>query len=1052
MGWHEVEEDDYQDVRFAVVMNGGVSLAIWMGGVTTELNRLTHRAKLKGDIYGELLNIVKATARVDVITGTSAGGINGAFLALAETYGVGLKTLGELWAKKGAFLDLLRGPLEKDPPSLMRGDDYFLVELRKAFEEILPRKNVEPVARDKAPIDLTITGTLLSGEPVTFVDDFGTRLTELEHRARFTFRRDETTAENEDPFESSDIAARLALASRTTASFPGAFEPSFVPVGSTDTDVDHPDMSGNLTLGKDLKIESDRFLIDGGVLMNQPIAPAIEAIMQRPADRQVRRVLAYINPDPRPETRPGSAAKRTEMPGLAEVILASLITLPGSQSVREELQQIEDHNRRVRDRRLTRADLASVLVENSADLPRIAERLFQTYRKTRLRRRVHSIASQIAEAQPGVSSNPTRPGEAPPAWSREEFVAAFERARFDYIPDSPPTTGEISLAKWGLGSIEGIGAIVGQTFRLAMWLAPFEKGELRSKLRARRAELHSYLRGINAARRADRDFWRAEAATTLPEPPSISSERSQKLATWAQEALDRWPAPHGSAGQTAEEALTAAEILARSVIGVAIDAASDLRQTVQVARSSKNAARARAQRAERADDLPPASAPDWLDETDRLEHLLDLILGTESSTNDPSTAMDDALRSLLAFEVCHSSLGDPGMEVEQEAELIQISGNTDTSFISRSLTAAEKLTGVELAHFAAFYKKSWRVNDWIWGRLDGATRLCEAVLAPSRLYQLELTAEEALALVEQVAVGPEAVETDDDCPTDDRQELSRRFEEERPSCADELAFLDDPTLPVPPSLPTCAMAIARRLHLGILREELPRLATACRDDAEAKAGRGAGESFLWRYERSSGSGKALGAGEIFDMFAQAEIGGEEIGDEFPSDLMAATVSTTAAVAVSAAQAPGTKLGAAGVLLRPLRGFTLALYALARNATAGGFGAAMVSLVLALGGSALALSLLGDAPPAFATFGTAVLLAGIALAALRTHLIGLVLLLLVPALILGLGLWASGGVATIIERGSGLLIMFAFALFGLVLGMVGTKERPRKPGWSWRRRG
>ena len=29
------------DLRLAVVMTGGVSLAIWMGGVTHELNRLT---------------------------------------------------------------------------------------------------------------------------------------------------------------------------------------------------------------------------------------------------------------------------------------------------------------------------------------------------------------------------------------------------------------------------------------------------------------------------------------------------------------------------------------------------------------------------------------------------------------------------------------------------------------------------------------------------------------------------------------------------------------------------------------------------------------------------------------------------------------------------------------------------------------------------------------------------------------------------------------------------------------------------------------------------
>ena len=34
-----------------------------------------------------------------------------------------------------------------------------------------------------------------------------------------------------------------------------------------------------------------------------------------------------------------------------------------------------------------------------------------------------------------------------------------------------------------------------------------------------------------------------------------------------------------------------------------------------------------------------------------------------------------------------------------------------------------KLAGVELAHFGAFLKGSWRANDWLWGRLDAAQRL-----------------------------------------------------------------------------------------------------------------------------------------------------------------------------------------------------------------------------------------------------------------------------------------------------------------------------------------
>ena len=38
---HDSRRPPLQDIRFAVVLNGGVSLAVWMGGATHELNVLT---------------------------------------------------------------------------------------------------------------------------------------------------------------------------------------------------------------------------------------------------------------------------------------------------------------------------------------------------------------------------------------------------------------------------------------------------------------------------------------------------------------------------------------------------------------------------------------------------------------------------------------------------------------------------------------------------------------------------------------------------------------------------------------------------------------------------------------------------------------------------------------------------------------------------------------------------------------------------------------------------------------------------------------------------
>lgn len=49
-------------------------------------------------------------------------------------------------------------------------------------------------------------------------------------------------------------------------------------------------------------------------------------------------------------------------------------------------------------------------------------------------------------------------------------------------------------------------------------------------------------------------------------------------------------------------------------------------------------------------------------------------------------------------------------------------------------TPSEKLSGLQIGHFGGFLKRSWRVNDWIWGRLDGAWYLVHLLLDEVRLW------------------------------------------------------------------------------------------------------------------------------------------------------------------------------------------------------------------------------------------------------------------------------------------------------------------------------
>src|SRR5437667_12250215 len=81
----DVGEEDLLELRLALVMNGGVSLAVWMGGVTNEFDRARCDGRLNdsGGPYAQLLDLFQSTLRIDVIAGTSAGGLNGALLGAA---------------------------------------------------------------------------------------------------------------------------------------------------------------------------------------------------------------------------------------------------------------------------------------------------------------------------------------------------------------------------------------------------------------------------------------------------------------------------------------------------------------------------------------------------------------------------------------------------------------------------------------------------------------------------------------------------------------------------------------------------------------------------------------------------------------------------------------------------------------------------------------------------------------------------------------------------------------------------------------------------------
>ena len=102
-----------KELRIALVCYGGISLAVYMHGVTKEVWRLARasRAYHSGEgtnsgsqaVYQELLRRISQEGRielrvlVDILAGASAGGINAIFLAHAIATGAPLDPLTDLW-------------------------------------------------------------------------------------------------------------------------------------------------------------------------------------------------------------------------------------------------------------------------------------------------------------------------------------------------------------------------------------------------------------------------------------------------------------------------------------------------------------------------------------------------------------------------------------------------------------------------------------------------------------------------------------------------------------------------------------------------------------------------------------------------------------------------------------------------------------------------------------------------------------------------------------------------------------------------------------------
>jgi patatin-related protein len=402
---------EYQDEhRLAVVMYGGVSLAIYIGGVAKELLSVVRatasapdgsgagvlNGELKGaeSVYRRIAQTPKGSTTfpqelttadivrnvtIDVVSGTSAGGINGIFLAKALANNRTLDPILNLWIEEGDLAKLLndaesvkgtRLAPQYPPASLLNGRRMY-EKLVAAFDSM--DAEVPGSAFEAGRVDLFVPTTDIRGEVIKLqVSNAMAR--EKRHRQRFHFKYDPSSERNEFHHDQNLI---LAYSARCTSSFPFAFEPftwrDAVAISAPgDARATSDEWKSRLTyLGEDYEA---RPMGDGGYLDNKPFSYAIDELAKRQSHLEVERTLFYVEPDPAKLEAESDALLQSQKPDAIENALAALISIPGYETIREDLERVVGRNARVENLRY----LEKVVAEAIQTLPAMENRATAT--------------------------------------------------------------------------------------------------------------------------------------------------------------------------------------------------------------------------------------------------------------------------------------------------------------------------------------------------------------------------------------------------------------------------------------------------------------------------------------------------------------------------------------------------------------------------------------------------------------------------------------------------------------------------------------------------
>lgn len=915
-----------REVRLGVTMVGGTSLAIYENGVAQELYRL---ARGRG-VYGLIKQLTHSHVLLDVLSGTSAGGINNIFLATALAAGKDLSVTKKIWIAQGGIGDLMQDPLNPKVASILQGEGYYYNDaLKRGFRQLFStdsRQPTQPFERPLADIpspgkdgptgqdlDLFVTGTFHDGMPFTFYDarnqPIATRsyrgIFHLEHRpARHESHfapllREPTDAPSALP-RPERIIERLTRIARTTSSLPAVFEPSRV-----EQDL----MGGVIQLPRSVS-----YMLDGGNLNNRPINLSLEAIYRRAASREVVRKMLLVEPDP--ELRPSSGSVednsgKTRPDSLQNVL--HFLRTPLYQSMIADLEQLEEHNRRVRQlnevlARVKRETVRPEGTKRDGPSPQ-QQRIWLSVRLDSLTRQLIDlwekrlgVRQDAADPISGAGGQVTRP-------QRERRAAALRAITprlTQRLESSCQDTGARDPEPFRLIQID-TAFVQRKAYRAiydlyaALYPSPSvtmvqddaavdESGpalQLREHLRRTLQSQPAYdprrdTSALGQLSATMNDWFQVirlletitlNVATVCVQVAAPDPETGQ----WAQDSA---AASEASAEQSARELWTSLRAALRDLLALPefVDGASELLGELKAASRGE-----------------PFAAPQRIDEKELeafeayLRHRAEAVCtrlrgggyGSPASVGQSDEAetptLVTALSRLLDRQIAWTaqtlapayrgnedwaliwavmpSVEDPGpggqsktqaevvadradrvdaylfpmeytagLRSRDEIELVRISPVDSQSEYSRE-NPEYKIAGDAALNLGAFFKRSWRANDILWGRLDAANALVDTLLEPARLAELLRHGSgdrERIhaALCDALGLRRDGTTAADQLRGDDK---IGAFLAQRDSFAGEMArveaFLTDPGSEA--GLTALRALLLRRLQMEILMEEVP---------------------------------------------------------------------------------------------------------------------------------------------------------------------------------------------------------------------------------------